>query len=98
MNPDEALRELLPIRDLIAAATTALDPQDQAARIAWCRQTGQHGVRVHVTDADDLLDFWWGGRRLAMVRRADLFSGEPLAASFVPDCVPDAVPPEWGQQ
>lgn len=84
------------VRALITAAVAALDPTDRAERIAHCQQTGQHGVRMF-TDPDGLLDFQWGGRRLAMIRAADLLGDGLLSAEFVPDTVPDTVPEEWGQ-
>lgn len=82
------------VRALIESATASLDPADRDARIAWCREHDQHGVRVH-TDPDGLLEFVWGGRRLALVRAADLDSDVPLQGEFQSNDVPDTVPDEW---
>ena len=85
------------VRALIESATEGLDPVDRAERIAWCREHDQHGVRMF-TDPDGLLEFRWGGRRLALVRAADLDSDVPMRGEFVAEGVPDTVPEDWGQQ
>lgn len=77
------------VKELIASAVAALDPLDRAQRINYCRAHDQHGVRMH-TDPDGLLEFRWGGRRLAMIRAADLDSDTPLQGEFVAD-VPDTL-------
>jgi hypothetical protein len=90
------LAEVIP--ELIATAVAALAPEDREARIAHCQRTGEHGVRLHVTEDDGLLELHWGGRRLVMVGRDALFSGEPLGVGFVNDVMPDTVPDGWAQQ
>lgn len=87
MTDADDARLMARVRELIANATANLDPQDRAERIAWCREHDQHGTRMHV-DPDGLLEFTWGGKRLALVRAADLDSDVPLQAEFVGD-VPD---------
>lgn len=89
MNP----RHLDRVRTLIAAAVAGLDPADRAERIAQCRARDEHGVRMIPGD-DGVIELRWGGRRLALVAAADLFSDEPLAAEFTTDA-PDTVPEGW---
>lgn len=77
------------VRELVEIAVAALDPFDRDERIAYCREHDQHGVRMF-PDSDGLLEFRWGGRRLAMVRAADLDSDAPLQAEFqceIPDTI-----------
>jgi hypothetical protein len=93
-NPDLPAR----IQALLGSAVANLDPDDRAERIAWCQANNEHGVRMHTSDDDGLLDFRWGGRTLAMVRAEDLAGDEPLVAQFVPAEVPDTVPDEWTEQ
>jgi len=81
------------VRELLADAVARLDPQDRDERIAYCREHNQHGVRMH-TDPDGVLEFRWGGRRLALVRAADLAADVPLRAELVGE-VPDVLPQEW---
>lgn len=85
------------LRQMLTAAVAGLDPEDVAERIAWCRANGQHGVRMHTSDQDDLLDFRWGGRTLAMVHRDVLSEDEDgvVVAEFVASEVPDVVPDDW---
>ncbi|HUL99427.1 MAG TPA: hypothetical protein VLU24_08420 [Mycobacterium sp.] len=54
---------------LLRHALAQLDPADLAERIQWCREHTDHGVTMHLDDADDLLEFRWGGRCLALVYR-----------------------------
>lgn len=91
MSDDDALNGRL--KGLLEDAVSNLDAIDREARIAWCRTRNQHGVRMRI-DADGLLEFVWGGRRLALVRAADLVDGEPLQAEFVAD-LPDHLPDDW---
>lgn len=78
---------------LLQAAVAGLDPADTAERMAWCRAHNAHGVRMHRDESDDVLEFRWGGRTLAMVRAADLADPDAeLAAEFVAEDVPDTVP------
>lgn len=91
-TPDDDFTARLHV--LLSHAVAALDPQDRAERIAWCRENDVHGIRMHLDGGDDVLDFMWGGRRLAQVRRLDLLSGEGLEADFVAEAS-DIVPPEW---
>lgn len=58
------------IRAIIATCVQGLDEQDRAARIAWCQQTGKHGVRAKMTGDD--LELVWGGLRLALIPAAAL--------------------------
>lgn len=87
------------VHEILTAAVAGLDPTDRAERIAWCQATGQHGVRMHPSAHDDLLEFRWGGRRLAMVHRDVLTDDGPIQREFIaemPDgAIPDVVPPEW---
>jgi hypothetical protein len=77
------------VQHILAESVKALPEQDRAERIAWCRRTGQHGVRAY--PAPDCIRFEWGGRTLAVVDR-DVFADgaylEPLQMTFsraVPD-------------
>ncbi|OBJ95130.1 hypothetical protein A5746_01880 [Mycolicibacterium conceptionense] len=84
------------VQEILTAAVADLDPSDRAERIAWCHATGQHGVRMYPSDDDDLLDFRWGGRTLAMVHRDVLTGDGPIQREFISeDAVPDTVPAEW---
>jgi len=84
------------VRAILTEAIAGLDPADLNERIAWCREHNQHGVRMHTTADDDLLEFRWGGRRLALVRADDLADPDAvLRAEFVADDVPDTVPDDW---
>lgn len=88
-NPDTLPNR---VRELIATSVAGLDPADREERIAWCREHDEHGVRMIPGDDDEVLEFRWGGRRLAMIHARDLASDEPLRAEFqaaVPDTVPD---------
>jgi hypothetical protein len=67
-----------------------LDPADRAERITYCQQNNQHGVRMHLTDNDDLIEFRWGGRTLAMIPRDVLLDDQPLPAPvFISADIPD---------
>lgn len=81
------------INMLLQSAVTGLDPADRADRIAWCQERNQHGVTMHPSNDDDLLEFRWGGKRLVMIHRDDLLSEKPLHPEFIAD-VPDSVPDE----
>ena len=85
MTDDQADHRL---RELLAAAVAGLDPIDREERIAWCQELGEHGVRMHLADDDDVLEFRWGGRRLAMIHRDALLEDGPIEAEFIAD-VPD---------
>ena len=61
---------------LLTHAVAALDPADRAERIAWCQANDAHGIRMHPGD-DGILEFRWGGRRLALVAAADLLPPAP---------------------
>ena len=82
------------VRLLLTHAVAALDPADRAERIAWCQDNDAHGIRMHPGD-DGILEFRWGGRRLALVAAADLAAGAPLAGGFVANTPPDTVPGDW---
>lgn len=93
-DPDEQFGQR--VRALLEHAIAALDPADREARIAWCRDNDAHGIRMHVNDQDDLLEFTWGGRRLAMIHRDTLDNDRPMQFGFVNDQpTPDTVPDEW---
>jgi hypothetical protein len=85
------------VRRVIAEAVEGLDPSDRDERIAYCRETGEHGVRAQVEG--DGVEFTWGGRTLAVVERA-LLTDDDL--ELVPgqriEGVPDTVPEEWGDE
>lgn len=83
------------IKALLTAAVANLDPTDRDERVAYCRDHDEHGVRMHVDPADDVLEFRWGGRTLAMVNAADLAGTAPLRAEFVASDLPDSVPEKW---
>lgn len=80
---------------LLSHAVAALDAQDRDERIAYCQAHDEHGVRM-VTDDDGVLEFMWGGRRLALVGAADLAGVQPLLATPVA-AVPDTLPEDWSQ-
>ncbi len=84
------------VRDLLADAVARLDPQDHAERVAYCRRSGQHGIRMHFDEGDDLVEFRWGGRRLVLLPRALLLNDQPLRAEFIAE-VPDTVPDDWSK-
>ncbi|AKN17472.1 hypothetical protein MHAE_04390 [Mycobacterium haemophilum DSM 44634] len=77
------------IRALLTQAVANLDPADRDQRIAFCREHNQHGVRMHLSKEDDLIEFRWGGRTLAMVHRDHLDSDAPLHAEFIITDLPD---------
>jgi hypothetical protein len=79
------------IRDLIADATSRLDPKDRAERISWCQATGQHGTRMHLTPDDDVIEFPWGGRTLLMIPRDVLLDDEPLPEPQFTADLPDTL-------
>ena len=82
------------VQAVLAHAVAGLDPQDSADRAEWCREHNQHGVRMHLAEGDDVLEFRWGGRLLAMIRRADLLSDDLIQAEFVSE-VPDTLPDDF---
>lgn len=94
-NPQDDARLMYRVRDVLANAVAGLDPQDRANRAAWCREHDAHGVRMHFANDDDLIEFRWGGKSLAMISRADLLSNEPLQLQFVAEDAPDTVPADW---
>lgn len=84
------------VRAILTEAVASLDPADLNERIAWCREHNQHGVRMHTNADDDLLEFRWGGRTLAMVHRDVLTGDGPIRAEFIAETpVPDTVPDAW---
>ena len=95
MSNDDPLHDRIGL--LLTHAVAALDPADRAERIAWCQANDAHGIRMHPGD-DGILEFRWGGRRLALVAAADLAAGAPLAADFVADDLPDTVPDDWTER
>lgn len=84
------------IRALLEAATAALTPEDYAARIAYCQEHNRPHTTMHLNPDDDLIEFRWGGRRLAMVHRATLDNDRPMRFGLVNDQpTPDTVPDDW---
>ncbi len=83
------------IRAIIDRAVRALDPIDRAQRVAYCQAHNEHGVRAHMSDQDDLIELWWGGRLLAMVSIEALFGDGPVEETFVSLGVPDTVPDDF---
>lgn len=96
MTEPTAEHVLTRARDLLADAVARLNPQDHAERVAYCRQSGQHGIRMHFTEGDDLVEFRWGGRRLVLLPRVLLLNDQPLQAEFIAE-VPDTVPDDWSE-
>jgi hypothetical protein len=76
---------------LLADTVARLDPADRAERIAYCEAHNEHGITIHLDDNDDVLEFRWGGRTLAMVHRDVLLDDGPIHVEFNTD-VPDAPP------
>jgi hypothetical protein len=70
-------------------AVAGLDPLDRAHREAWCSENDQHGITMKTVEDDDLLEFSWGGRRLAMVPRGLLIGDGPLPEPQFVGEVPD---------
>jgi hypothetical protein len=77
------------VQTLLNDAITGLDRQDLAERIAWCIQNGVHGATMHPEDG--VIEFKFGGRRLALVPVDALCGDGPLDVTlevereFVPD-------------
>lgn len=82
------------VRALLEFAVAALTPDDYATRVTFCRDHNQHGIRMHPGD-DGLIEFTWGGRRLAMVRADSFDNDRPMQFGLVNDQPTDIVPPEW---
>lgn len=98
MNDPSSEHILGKVRDLLVDAVSRLDPQDHAERVAYCEESGQHGVRMHFDAGDDLVEFRWGGRRLALLPRSILLDDQPLPpAEFIAE-VPDSVPDDWSER
>jgi hypothetical protein len=57
----------------------------------WCQQHGVVGVTMHPDPADDLIEFRFGGRMLALVPLDVLTGDQPITGRFIAD-VPDTVP------
>lgn len=77
------------VQRILEDSITGLPDEDRAARIAYCRATGEHGIRV-LADGD-VLRFSWGGQPLAVVERSvfdDDAYLQPLAVDMV-GVVPD---------
>ena len=95
-NDDEKFQSR--VQALLADSVARLDPADRDERIAYCREHNEHGVRMHPSTDDDLLEFRWGGKQLALVHRDVLLDDGPFRAEFIAD-TPDAVPDdEWKNQ
>ncbi|MDQ7910762.1 hypothetical protein RB614_40355 [Phytohabitans sp. ZYX-F-186] len=77
------------LAEVIRFCVANLPEQDRAARIAYCRATGEHGVRV-LRDAGDV-EVRWGGQRLAVVPLDALdATGDLIAGQYIPVQVPDS--------
>ena len=72
-EPDDALLFDARVQHIIERSLAEMKPDDRARRIAWCQQTGQHGVRL--VAEDDAFKLTWGGRTLALLEE-DVFLGE----------------------
>jgi hypothetical protein len=92
---DDDQKMLGRVRALLAASVAGVDPLDHAARIAWCEEHEQHGVRAQFDG--ELIVFTWGGRPLAMIQRDVLLEDVPIRGEFIPD-LPDSLPDEWSDQ
>jgi hypothetical protein len=77
--------------DILHHAVAGLDPADRDERIAYCRAHDEHGVRMHLATDDDLIEFTWGGRTLAMVHRDVLLDDQPLPRPEFIAALPDTV-------
>lgn len=66
------------VQILLAHAVAGLHPTDLAERVDYCREHNQHGIRLHPSPDDDLLEFRWGGKTLCMIRRDVLFGDGPI--------------------
>jgi hypothetical protein len=95
-NDDEKFQSR--VQALLADSVARLDPADRDERIAYCREHNEHGVRMHPSTDDDLLEFRWGGKQLALVHRDVLLDEGPFRAEFIADDVPDALPGDWDDQ
>ncbi|KZS80266.1 hypothetical protein B4U45_27910 [Mycobacterium persicum] len=83
------------VRAVLEHAMSALTPEDYAARVTYCRDNNCPGIRMHPGD-DGLIEFRWGGRRLAMVHADTLNNDRPMQFGLVNDQpTPDTVPDEW---
>ena len=87
MNNDEI--NPTKVEALLNDAIGRLDPHDLAERIDWCKQHGVPGATMHPGTADDdgLVEFQFGGRRLALVHH-DVLCGDgelDVSADFIPD-------------
>lgn len=83
------------VQALLSHAVAGLDPQDRAERIAWCRAHDELGVRMHLSEADDLLEFRWGGRTLCLIHRDVLDNSDgPIRAELINE-LPDQIPADW---
>jgi hypothetical protein len=54
------------VKHILEQAIACLPAEDQAARVAYCRSTGLHGVTAF-REPDGTTRFEWGGRTLAVV-------------------------------
>lgn len=52
---------------ILEQSVRALPEDDREQRVAWCQETGNHGVGTKIGETDDELVFSWGGRVLARV-------------------------------
>ncbi len=87
------------VQAVIQHAVAGLDPADRADRVAYCQQHDEHGVRMFPGDQDDLLEFRWGGRTLALVHRDVLTdpNTRQVHTTFIAE-TPDTLPDDWSTQ
>lgn len=86
------------VRALLADAIDRLDAEDRAERVAYCQASGEHGVRMHRDDGDDIIEFRWARRPLALVPVSVLLDNEPLPTpGFIAE-PPNTVPDDWADQ
>lgn len=88
---DDQAPVLLRVRDVINDAIARLTAEDRERRIAYCREHDQHGVRMHLTEGDDLIEFRWGGKSLAIIPRELLLDDGPLPVPELVAEVPDTI-------
>lgn len=85
-QPDD-VRMWARLQYILDDAIRQLPADDLGARIAWCKETGNHGITMH-PGTDGLLEFQWGGRRLALVNN-NVFEDEAYLQPILTDPVRD---------
>jgi hypothetical protein len=77
------------VRAVITHAVNGLDPQDWADRVAHCRKHNKHSVTMHPDPADNVIEFRWGGRTLAILPVDALTVDGLLVGEFVSETPDD---------